>query len=819
MPQANEAQRSGRWRKRREREKAKRSDKSDALISNLITTLDTANEVLAAAPIPGAAYALPVLKSLAERISLMKANVRAKEDVISRIQALTELLISNAREVTGEIEGLAPDERERAERDARQSPALKLRIEAFIKKLEAVSTFAKEPRHVRWHERFWFAEPDAELLKDLGRKIEHAKDEFNLEGAIEIRKHVGEIVKYNREILMELRNQVQAQKQRNERAEDQETQGILDGLKPADASYTSAQFEEKSHLQPGTRSNILRNLAEWAAGTVSKPRVHVLFGRVGTGKSSIAHAFCRQVPEGHLGASFFFLRASGACSDVYRVFPTIAFQLAESICELRPHIVAAARKNREWVKQGLEHQYKSLILEPLKSLMQSSATSRPVINLVIDGVDECTNKPATLVPTLLALICRAAHEIPFLHVLIATRPEEYIMGAFRDQTYADVIILRDLQMEPDVDNDIRLFITTELCSCAAIGGFQLIVERPDAIERLTELSDGLFIFASTAIRFLIQHKYRATAIFDQFFHSRGSNAPKGLLGRLDALYMDILRSAFDDVASDQVHMQHVNAVLTCMALRREQSDYYFSPAYMTVFGIPADITMDVINSLRSVLFVEENITPTTGIRACHASFPQFLVDSGRCTNRAFCVDGPSGHALMARSLLDLLACGDPDTVRDMHGDLQPSMWLYAGVYWYDHLCDAQYTPELGRSLWSFTETHLEDWLQGRDAWVTEMFPTTLVDGCVSTRNWYQRNGPDDGLVEMLDHMIGRRARQIAAEAAQSPERFAEGAYEHIRVWATSSRTVIPYLATTFRPILLCEKWDANISDPSENHQS
>ncbi|EMD32010.1 hypothetical protein CERSUDRAFT_144145, partial [Gelatoporia subvermispora B] len=105
------------------------------------------------------------------------------------------------------------------------------------------------------------------------------------------------------------------------------------------------------------------------------------------GKSSIAHALCRQLQNGQLGASFFFLRTSGECSNVYRIFPTIAHQLAEFIPSLRPHIASAARKHRAGREQALEYQFSTLILDPLKALIGLSSCS--IVVFVVDGVDEC----------------------------------------------------------------------------------------------------------------------------------------------------------------------------------------------------------------------------------------------------------------------------------------------------------------------------------------------------------------------------------------------------------------------------------------------
>ncbi|EMD36659.1 hypothetical protein CERSUDRAFT_154945 [Gelatoporia subvermispora B] len=695
----------------------------------------------------------------------MRANVRDKHDVIDRIQSLLNLLVSSAKEVTAEVEALTPDEGEQVKNDARHSSVLKSRIQAFIQKLDAILDSAKETHNVKWYQRLWFAEQDAEFLKDLGRQIDSAKDDFKLRGAIEIRQYVGEMAEHAREIHRELRRQ-------GERQEQKESQDILEGLNPANASYTSAQFEEKSLLQPGTRSTILRDLAKWSADSESDKRVHVVFGQAGMGKSSIAYAFCRQVRKAILGTSFFFLRGSGECSDVHRVFPTIAFQLAESVPSIRPQIVEAARKHQAGRKQGLLHQFHALILEPLKCLIDSP--SPPIIIIVIDGVDECANTPENGVSVMLGLLYQAAHELPFLRILIATRPEAPILDALKSCNHADIIIWRDLQKEPDVDNDIRLFIDSEFEKCKMAGPFVLTEQHSDAVEELTRLSDGLFIYARTIAKYLSENRYLATERYGTLLESQGRFGPGEAYRKLDILYTLILDNAFGNVRRDEKHMSYVQRIFCWLVLFVVDTLTDLEALHATalnILGIPGSVTMDVIDRLRSVLIVDGTITPSTPIRACHASFPQFLMDPSRCTDHAFLVDPPSGHALIAISLFDLLARDDVDSLRDADDDMPP-MWSYARSYWSYHLVAARYTPELGRSLWRFVETHLEDWLRSVGPWVNgPQYYVSLTNACARVLGWYKEHGPDDGLVEMLDEILDRLVKKMAAEANQSPAEF------------------------------------------------
>ncbi|EMD30977.1 hypothetical protein CERSUDRAFT_127686 [Gelatoporia subvermispora B] len=749
--------------------------KREKRVSKLKAALDVADEILSAAPIPGVAYAMPVLKSVAEQISLMRANVKTKEDVISRIQALRDLLVAIAEDVTAEVGALSLVERNQAEGEVQQSPVVKWRIKAFIERLEFIRNSAEARQRIRWYQRFWFAEPDAKFLKDLGRDIDNAKNNFELEGSIEIRKHVVELVMSTHEICRQMK----------EKDEVHSNAGNSRWAQPANASYTSALFEEKSRLQEGTRTAIRADLAKWAVDGDPGKRIYVLYGQAGMGKSSIAHTFCKQLQEQHFVSSFFFLRGHDACSDAYRVFPTLAYQLADSVSDLRTHIVGVARKHRAGHEQQLDRQFRTLILDPLKALATSPAP--PSVIFVLDGVDECANASDS-VPTVLRLLREGTREIPFLRILIATRPETYILDELRPSEDSDTIHWRDLQKEADIDDDIRLFIEMEFEKCKTAGQSDLLDRHPDATEQLTRLSSGLFIYASTVFKYITQKKHFAIERYEALLESDDRLDPGQAYQKLDMLYGEILKYAFGDTLGHPKQMAYARQMLCWLVVFEPVPVMQrLNAAELEIVGVPTSTTLDVLDGLRSVLILDGGVQQTTEIRACHASFPQFLCDSARCTDPAFVVDPLSGHAMIATSLFDLLARDDVDSLRDANGHI-PEMWEYAKWYWDNHVRNARYTPELGRALRGFVEMHLENWLRKKHPWDFGWDVVALVDVCAEVHTWYKKNGPDDGLAAALDTIIDRRVKEIVAEAAQSPDEFLHFQLKRINVWAKKGYT-------------------------------
>ena len=78
----------------------------------------------------------------------------------------------------------------------------------------------------------------------------------------------------------------------------------------------------------GTRKDVLGDIKYWLTSEHGQ-RVFWLNGLAGTGKSTIAQTFVDTTfADGKLGASFFCSRDFEDRSNLQRIFPTLAFQLA-----------------------------------------------------------------------------------------------------------------------------------------------------------------------------------------------------------------------------------------------------------------------------------------------------------------------------------------------------------------------------------------------------------------------------------------------------------------------------------------------------------
>ena len=153
-------------------------------------------------------------------------------------------------------------------------------------------------------------------------------------------------------------------------------------------------------------------------------RIYWLEGVAGIGKSTIANTIADEAMEkGMLGASFFFSRTDRPLRDPQLVFPTIAFQLAQSDEAFRNVIMEAIQQDATLAHRKRWPQFQGLILAPLLKV----DPNRRATLIVLDALEECEEKGAA---EILRLLFSHGTRIPFLRILITSRPEPHISSFF-----------------------------------------------------------------------------------------------------------------------------------------------------------------------------------------------------------------------------------------------------------------------------------------------------------------------------------------------------------------------------------------------------
>jgi NACHT domain len=270
------------------------------------------------------------------------------------------------------------------------------------------------------------------------------------------------------------------------------------------ASHDSGRKDAPLSCLQGTRVSILDEVTSWLeSGDGERPPVYWLNGLAGIGKSTIAKTIADRAQERKmLGASFFFYRNDGPLRDPQLVFPTIAFQLAHSDDSFKKVILDAVQEDMTVGHKKLLPQLQGLILNPLLRI----DPNRSPVFIILDALDECDEGGAIEILRLLFLLVT---RIPFLRILITSRPEPHISSVFDEALNHTKTVLHDIETSV-IQQDIRFYLNTELTKIPHKLRLHLDANwaSEGEINVLVEKSGKLFIYAATSIRFIGDSRVR-----------------------------------------------------------------------------------------------------------------------------------------------------------------------------------------------------------------------------------------------------------------------------------------------------------------------
>ena len=406
------------------------------------------------------------------------------------------------------------------------------------------------------------------------------------------------------------------------------------------ASYLSGN---RQGCLKGTRKEVLWEIECWLAGE-QEQQIFWLNGLAGTGKSTIAQTFAeRMFADGKLGASFFCSRDFADRSNLQAIFPTLAFQLAYQYSLFRDKLLQVLKACPDITQESLCSQMEKLIAGPLK------AAKIPTL-IIIDALDECKDEePASAI---LSILSRYVKKIPNVKFFITGRPEPRIRSGFRLKPLLPITeVLKLHEVKPEtVNNDIKLYFQTRLTELAGERSDCSLTENwpsPSEIDTLCKKAAGFFIYASTAIKFIMSKSHIPTQQLNLITSLPQSTSHEGRSG-IDILYIQVLKQAVDDVdAGDDEFLSHFRTVVGAVVL-------VFDPLSVKAFSdlLRVSGVSTALRSLHSLLLVPTS--KDTAVHIFHKSFPDFLMDSGRCTDHKFLIDPSIHHKEILLSCLNLM---------------------------------------------------------------------------------------------------------------------------------------------------------------------
>ena len=441
------------------------------------------------------------------------------------------------------------------------------------------------------------------------------------------------------------------------------------------------------------------------------------------GKTAIAHTIAERLfADGQLGASFFCSRDFEDRSNLQLIFPTLAVQLARNYPKFRSVFVPLVQSDPGIAYESLYNQMDHLIAGPLRE----SAISTVII---IDALDECKDEETS--SAILSILGRLIHEIPKVKFFLTGRPEPRIQTGFRLpllKGVTDVFVLHNVELVL-VTDDIRLFFKHSFSEMAdyqdGLDGWP----TDEEVELLCERAAGLFIYAVATVKFIGKRGTNPRKQLNLLLQSpessvREAKAKFRSVMTLDSLYTSILQEAFGD-EDDPDNDPNVRLVLGAVVLATNP----VSPSTIAaLLDFDIEDVLPLLLSAQSLLILQEDITRP--VRPIHKSFPDFITDPRRCTNRRFHVFPPDHHLQLLISGLSLMnrtleknMCRLPDGVANSDvNDLKerieryidPAL-QYACTSWHTHLVDEHTASvnllEMISALHLFLERKFLFWLE------------------------------------------------------------------------------------------------------------
>jgi hypothetical protein len=473
------------------------------------------------------------------------------------------------------------------------------------------------------------------------------------------------------------------------------------------ALYDSHVHEHEDFCLPGTRTELLSRITDWANS--DDKFVFWLNGMAGTGKSTIARTVAQGFKErGLLGASFFFKRGEADRGTASYLITSIVGQLVTRHRQLVPEVLSAIKTDPRITSKFLRDQFHQLLYQPLLKLQPDQSTT---IVIVIDALDECDGDDD--IKLILHLLFRLQEiQSVRLRVVLTSRPELPIrLGFMKEDKYQD-LVLHELPA-PVIEHDVRVFLEYKLSAIQREHSLPSDWPGNKRLEQLVQMALPLFIFAATLCRFVGDEDWfpeeRLTAVLQDEATTSTSDMDRTYLPVLRQLLTAKNKKDFERLLQE---FQDIIGVIVLLAVP-------LSVVTLAQFtGIPENKIVNRLKRFHSVLSVPADLEAP--VRILHLSFRDFLIH----TEGDFRINEKNTHRQIAlhclrvmdtrlrHNICDLASYGiqcqdiDPQVIQQrLPADLQ-----YSCCYWVHHLKQSQGgIPE--SEILSFLQKRFLHWLE------------------------------------------------------------------------------------------------------------
>jgi len=446
----------------------------------------------------------------------------------------------------------------------------------------------------------------------------------------------------------------------------------------------------------GTRQSILNRIMAWVPES-QEGNTYWLYGSPGIGKTSLAHSICEGLHKRKLLAGAFFCRRDDPnLSEPKYILPTLINTLAGILPRFRSIVTARLRSDPNLTSKSMKH---SLFLDLICKLPHHA---EHVLVFVIDALDECGDDQSR--PAILEALTDAATQVPWLRIIITSRPEVDIQRFFDTSTRSSHLRY-DLAMDQEANIDIRTFAQRQFDLVASKWYLPTPWPEPPLFDRVISRADGLFIFIKTVVLALGRCQDPTT-----YLKATVQDSDSTGLNSLHSLYSSILK---ERIGLGNTEFQQVIGVLLTTAPYRSLCD----EAIAELAGVRSNLVKKWVDDLSSLLYRDE--AAKGGIRVRHLSISDFFFShDSYCDYKVNPRDANMELGITClKTMVNQLRfniCKLEDSrlananVKDLQSRIEqniPDALQYSCRYWSYHLC---FTPDTGdQRVWASLEEFIE----------------------------------------------------------------------------------------------------------------
>lgn len=341
-----------------------------------------------------------------------------------------------------------------------------------------------------------------------------------------------------------------------------------------------------------------------------------------------------------LAASFFCKRDDPELREPQRVMGTITYNLARHYTDYRKLVVSAIHNDPRLCDLPVRLLYNDLVKTPLMTLANSGTAPSSKFVVIVDALDECGAKESRR--ELLSCLVDMSRQVPWLKVIITSRPDQDIQEIF--DRASEVHLRRMNVREYDASDDISTFLQEQL-GVTSGGDSQF---DDGTIRSLKERAAGLFIWAETACRFILDG-FDPQERLDEVLKSSDASA---VTTQLDVLYSATLINSMKGGTTEDNKkiLRRCIGIIVATGSRIPLS----VPTLERLLSrdprahIRPNVLGRVVKALGSVLYEDSQ----GAVRVYHPSFADYITTPSRSND--LCIDLAEQNAILSTCCLNTM---------------------------------------------------------------------------------------------------------------------------------------------------------------------